>query len=426
MKKPEKKNCLRNLDSLKDMFPSVEEAEIISKAEKIPDINALADELSTLEIKKKGNDGLPYSSEANCIGEIFPNISKERLLGILVERDGNVESLINYLLEQDLRLYSKRRPASRQMKNGQDNNGDQGVWFLLKQKAQELGKFLGIPEEVASSSLHKNSGLIPKAVVEIIKNHKLASQHKPSRPHGIPLGGRVQGPQMARRDKKEVANNASKQQRPYVYDDNSPEAKEIKSIYFSNVELREIDDGFIQKTLTFFRGDIPKSIEVFYYLIETNSTYLTTNGRIRSRTPALVPQIGHVSYPTTRRTGILLESAWSPSSSNSSSILKVTDAHNSILDLHNLTIDQALKTTQAALEEWWTFEEKERIIAGTFNRFGSKALFIEPLTVITGRGLHSSSGKPRLRTAIKKYLMQNKFVFSEQLSSFIVEGRLKR
>lgn len=425
MKKSEKNNCLRNLDSLKDMFPSVEETEIIRKAEKARDLNALADELSTLEVKQKDNNCLPYSNEANCIKEIFPNISKEKLLGILLERDGNIESLINQLLEQEDSLHSKRLPASQQVNNRQNNDEDQGVWFLLKRKAQEIGKFLEIPEEDARSSLHKNSGLIPRAVVEMIKNHKPVSQHKPSRNRGIPLGGRVQGPQMAKRDKKEEANNGLKQQRSYVYNDNSPEAKELKSMYFSNAELREIDEGFVQKTLTFFRGNIPKTIEVFYYLIQTNSAYLTINGRHRSKAPALLPQIGHISYPTSRKTSVLLGNNLGHSTPHSSSILKSANVHNHTLDLHNLTIDEALDTTQAVLQEWWAVEEKERIIAGTFNRFGSKTLFTDPLTVITGRGLHSSSGKPRLRTAIKKYLTQNKFVFSEQLSSFIVEGRLK-
>ncbi|ROT80128.1 uncharacterized protein [Penaeus vannamei] len=57
------------------------------------------------------------------------------------------------------------------------------------------------------------------------------------------------------------------------------------------------------------------------------------------------------------------------------------------LDLHTMTVREALQTTEAFIRQYWGQHEKVRII--------------------TGRGIHSENGVPKVKPAIKDFLLNH-------------------
>ena len=91
-------------------------------------------------------------------------------------------------------------------------------------------------------------------------------------------------------------------------------------------------------------------------------------------------------------------------------------------DLHGFLPDEAVSIVRECLKKWWAEELilreqkaqrlNQRIVAN-----------VKPFTIITGRGIHSVGGVSKVRKKVKYFLENNTFVFLEEPSFFIVEGK---
>ncbi|ODV97734.1 hypothetical protein PACTADRAFT_31167 [Pachysolen tannophilus NRRL Y-2460] len=96
----------------------------------------------------------------------------------------------------------------------------------------------------------------------------------------------------------------------------------------------------------------------------------------------------------------------------------------STLDLHGLSVEVALKTLRKGLQEWWDDELKERELNhGKMNYSSLKAFAIGPMRIITGKGIHSRNGVSQIKKQVKLYLQQHNYIFDDQSSGYIVEGK---
>ncbi|ODV74020.1 Cue2p CYBJADRAFT_126899 [Cyberlindnera jadinii NRRL Y-1542] len=91
------------------------------------------------------------------------------------------------------------------------------------------------------------------------------------------------------------------------------------------------------------------------------------------------------------------------------------------LDLHGFHMATVKKTVPLVLQHWWDEELRER---GRHGTEGStiKARHVEPLTIVTGRGIHSDAGIPKLKKLVGRMLMSGPWQYDEESSYFVVYG----
>lgn len=94
----------------------------------------------------------------------------------------------------------------------------------------------------------------------------------------------------------------------------------------------------------------------------------------------------------------------------------------SVIDLHELTVSQARSLCEKFVNDWWNEELRERELNGNSSKI-SKTIYLQPITIATGRGLHSAGGIPKIRIAIAKYLDSAGYRYTETGSTIIVSGK---
>ncbi|OUM53519.1 hypothetical protein BVG19_g2811 [[Candida] boidinii] len=93
-----------------------------------------------------------------------------------------------------------------------------------------------------------------------------------------------------------------------------------------------------------------------------------------------------------------------------------------VIDLHELTVSQARSLCEKFVNDWWNEELRERELNGNSSKI-SKTIYLQPITIATGRGLHSAGGIPKIRIAIAKYLDSAGYRYTETGSTIIVSGK---
>ncbi|GMM34059.1 Cue2 protein [Saccharomycopsis crataegensis] len=94
-----------------------------------------------------------------------------------------------------------------------------------------------------------------------------------------------------------------------------------------------------------------------------------------------------------------------------------------VIDFHHFSVHEALNELISMLNDWWAAELVERERIGTVNPHMRRAVGVAPLHVITGRGNHSVRGYSRIKVKVRSYLMQEKYVFEEDVGMFFVYGK---
>jgi len=92
------------------------------------------------------------------------------------------------------------------------------------------------------------------------------------------------------------------------------------------------------------------------------------------------------------------------------------------LDFHGLLPSQAVGILSKALRKWWNTELEERELSRKRLNLVNVCC-VNPLIIITGRGIHSIGGVSKVRIQVKKFLKNNNYVFDEEPSFFTVYGR---
>ena len=95
------------------------------------------------------------------------------------------------------------------------------------------------------------------------------------------------------------------------------------------------------------------------------------------------------------------------------------------LDFHGFTPQHAVVVLNNIINKWWDEELKLREL-NNYNMKQQSVTCLEPLTLITGRGIHSVGGKSPVRFQVKRYLQLNGYLFNEEPSYFEVYGKQRK
>lgn len=90
-----------------------------------------------------------------------------------------------------------------------------------------------------------------------------------------------------------------------------------------------------------------------------------------------------------------------------------TQSSSHCIDLHGLPLHFAVSSALEKLHKWWPLETQRQANSG-----GT----IRPLKLISGAGRHSSANIPKIKNGLRKKLMEEKWIFQEHDSYFMVTG----
>lgn len=94
------------------------------------------------------------------------------------------------------------------------------------------------------------------------------------------------------------------------------------------------------------------------------------------------------------------------------------------IDLHSLSVQNAINALKIVLHYWWDTEMHFRNIENTKLEL-SNVVHVENFKIVTGRGLHSSGGIPKIKRATIRFLEDNGYKFNENVASVEVYGKRK-
>lgn len=403
------------VDELCGLFPTFPRTELKKRLESCNDVDTLIDTIfREIEGNQQEND-MGNNNERTSLSllkDIFPDKLNHELTSALERCNDNVEMATYFLLEGNKEQTEERNKSL---------------------TAEELPSILNLSSTIIRPYLSRNAYDPLRTILDVIFNYKLTNVSKAN----LPSGGKVQG-----RSTRPISSLGS-----YTIDENSWEFKELKSIYVSNPMFSTMNDNFFEKGLEFFKGNIAKVIEVATIVLDHDAADLTHEFSPKTQPKLLLSEILKPSVnrsPLIKKPASQLSQGKSFAQSISNSNLstfskKVPRASQETLigqryqkldisgkvDLHGLIVSDSLFVVKNALDSWWSQEVNERLNHGRLDQFGSTAVFVEPLHIITGRGLHSVDGVSKVKKAVVNYLHRCSYTFEEYPGSLDVIGKKK-
>ncbi|CCH62694.1 hypothetical protein TBLA_0I00290 [Henningerozyma blattae CBS 6284] len=343
-----------------------------------------------------------------------------------------------------------------------ENSSSPSVWQNTRNNINQVVQYTGVKDHFARKYLHQNGLNAVLAIISIINSFdynylqtKIASQHpgvtksksessiynKPNTSH---IRGRVQTSNgFAYLNKKTNTTTTPRQDKrttevknilnhPYVF--NPLEYSKLLDIIQGDHNLRSVSPVFLKNSFVFFCGDIDKVLMVCLLVVENNNELQTypskevgpfekqlhpiDNSRKKLYLSHIVTTNAKIKSSPTRYK--------SPASTLSSPTTSNTDISNDLfdngkIDFHGFLPNQVKNILQSSLPKWWDEEMLERELHS--DKSGSLVKYVSPITIITGRGLHSVGGISKVRIQVQKFLEQNHYVYEEQPSLFIVQGK---
>lgn len=449
------------LNEVAIMFPSIPRSDLrariltASSVEEV--IEELFIELDASDRSEKNEFFDRVVAEMSQLRDMFPDLDYGLVDAAYIKHDGDLTLAAESLLSGE---YPQEYAAE-----------DLGVPKKKKRLEKALNRLVlmtGIPKEKAANFLDENEGDFYAALVHIVSTSpEPATKTMAQNIKGVPSGGRVQGAYS-----KAISRTVEVPVGRYKFIPTSDEAQELREIYYSNGQFKRMNEQFFQRALEFFAGDVFKVVEVASALNECKDSELTFEPRF-GYVPRL--KLGEVSMEEKalseddaaqrRNDGILLNLRSSQQYAQmgeeirkkmaATSDEKLKGYYSSILrdnlasqrsayaaegskeganrvkewqrggslDLHMLPVSAAMSATTQALSSWWEKELNLRIEDGRLDRFGYEAAFVDPLSIVTGRGIHSRGNNSPIRAAVKAHLEREKYVYDELSGSFTVLGK---
>ena len=221
----------------------------------------------------------------------------------------------------------------------------------------------------------------------------------------------------------------------YVYSDNDPKTKALRELVRSSPKLSGINPTFLRDALTYYKGDTEKTLDLccllaeqdgikYSFLLDTPDgaghsleEHSHSNLTVVNSRPSTPPQKGSRHRKSTE---ILGTSKHHETIANDRQLRDLFNTYK--LDFHGYLPQEAVSILQIALEKWWdkeiTLRERNTIKLNLI-----EVCCVQPLIVITGRGIHSVGGVSKVRIQVKKLLENELFVFDERPSFFTVYGK---
>lgn len=213
-------------------------------------------------------------------------------------------------------------------------------------------------------------------------------------------------------------------------------------MYLINEELQMLDESILINALEFYEGDCDKVLQFAIEVLSNCSVEqlptvkyslgIDSKNKLtkQSTSNGIKPIHGEIVYPNLAESFKGYSAKRRQSSLHFLTSITTKDiskyVSGSKVDLHGKTALEALTLTRNVLDAWWQEEIEQRIEHGKLNLYGSLAVFVDNLLIITGRGIHSVNGVSIVRRYVKDYLVRNRYVFDERVGNFEIKGMRKR
>lgn len=409
-------------------------------------------------VNSAGSKQMSETSETGwgILLDMFPNVDQKEIKRIYEENDNDVDVSIQHLLsfqllsQEDL---EHQKYYEEQALRREDANCSDKVWGSGKESTGLIVEYSGVSERIAKSAYYRNSFNASRALIDLIYNYKEYIKRddkdisRPTTPNILAndkfprVGGKVQSSRgfahardngekdlKSRECSPEIADSDVPLNSSYKYSLQNKEGIELEEILRSNIYLKSIKHTFFEKALEFYNGDVTKTILLGKLILDTNCAQYTY-GYLAKPQYGTATTIKSVKKPVIRTTKVAHEEktlnfdVFVDDESYKKGLTIVQDTFaNYRADLHGFLPDEAVSIVRECLKKWWAEELilreqkaqrlNQRIIAN-----------VKPFTIITGRGIHSVGGVSKVRKKVKNFLENNSFVFLEEPSFFIVEGK---
>lgn len=333
------------------------------------------------------------------------------------------------------------------------------AWSSATDSIQDIQNYTHAPLKIAQNAFYKKSLNPARAIIDIIYHYtqyllefsESSSLSSPPREHettNVKLtntGGRVQSVRglahskhisaaiPAETKKSKSQGTASSIKQTYVYHPSSDEAMELNSIIGSNPSLKAINPEFLKQALIFFDGDVAQTTLVAVFIMDCDAarfTFIDVGPKVpivkHHQNLKTCPGTTTAKEKAASSDSTVLDPASFVSDESYDNAVKICEDvfNNYTADLHGFLPHEATLITQTCLKTWWSEELALREINGhRLNQI--KAVNVAPFKVITGRGLHSVGGISKVRIKVRSYLESNAYVYLEEPSFFIVQGKRK-
>ncbi|GAV52048.1 hypothetical protein ZYGR_0AG00390 [Zygosaccharomyces rouxii] len=357
---------------------------------------------------------------------MFPLVNQPTIDKVWNDQNGNFDATVVELLNHHMLL-----------EENDNDSPEPSPKPESKSTADIVQEYTGVTTNVARHFSYRSSFNVVKAIVAILDTYREPPPEKKPPALSLPkrhAGGRVQGPKGAAHSDK-LASSSTREpspsthnRPPYVFSVESAEAQELEDAIQSNLNLRSIHPKFLHRALEYYRGDLLKTLQLAGLIIEENGTRYTYKDAQEGPNEF----VGFTEYkPRGKRR--------SPKGSNGNSNFSLQDdsyfpiAHsmwsnvltNTRLDFHGFLCSDAIQVLQKCLEKWWKYELDQRELNNQ-KLFMSQVANVDPLRVITGRGIHSDNGVSKLKTQVRRFLERNQYKYIEDTAYFIVVGKKVR
>lgn len=366
-----------HIDDLVDLFPHVPRSELVQRLESCTDVNELLEDLLAEYALSSQNGPEHPVSVHDQLQDFFPDVSSE-IIAETLKRNNN-----------DIQLCA---------------------YELLSAPNVELADFCGLSQSETKAVLQKHRGDSVCALVEIVATFKRQKKVWASRVQGRPTT---------------AANDVM-----YVYNESSAEARELNGFVAQNKPLQRLNYAFLKRLLVFFQGDVFKVLETGKRVVDAHKELFTFDSLLK-----LLPEPFKAINPSAAevlRTGPSREIAQfslvTPRRNSGSKLQisgrNVAAAARAVLkiDLHGYLVKDAVELAEKTVDDWWNAELYYRETEGYIEKYGYKCQFVEPLDVVTGRGIHSAGG-PKIRGAVMKMLTRKGYQYEEVCGRLLVLGR---
>ncbi|CEP60905.1 Cue2p LALA0_S02e02344g [Lachancea lanzarotensis] len=332
------------------------------------------------------------------------------------------------------------------------------VWSSTQDQIRNILELTDVSFKIAQTAFYKKSRSVGRAVIDIISHFdgyysaEFQSSRVPAPPPASSqtarVGGRVQSAQGLAHQK--AANSVFKNRtmtqdsdkestttsptRNVSAQELSEASRELETIVASNPVLKAISPGFFKSALGFFGGDVVRTTAVAAFIIENDCSKFTftdtTTKPVSAATSSphtlqkMITGSSTIAQTVTESDGGLFTSDAFTSDDSYNQALQIFESifQTHTADLHGFYPQEARQIAQKCLTAWWNHETGLREM-NTHRPNLIKALNIAPLKIITGRGIHSRGGISKVKIQIKKLLDGEDYVYTEEPSYFIVDGR---
>lgn len=411
------------IKQLQELFPHKSESNLVHivKSHRMKSIELLVEQL-VIEDTTGNQCTQELPLEVYKLYEILPYLSLEEIQQEYVSNDKNFELTVLKLSQSE---------------DKSDTNN-----------ATKLARLCHQSEQVAAEYLESSDGDYTKALINLVL-HEVNLQ-KPEDTISPKTFSRVQ------RHKAKPNTKPS-----YVFRQSNREVVELNQLYEDSDEMKLISKEFLQKLLISVKGDLNKLIEITGLIFECQYQNLTfeemwnlNDDKMKysevvstSKKPLNQVRLTNTTKNVKRVLPFISTSKGSRASSQSfspitgqgpissnpissnptSSKAQVIQNYHSTgrLDLHQLLVDEAMSISKQIINEWWQSEHVMRVNEGKLHKYGNLVMFVDPLQVVTGRGLHSSGGKPKIKLRVGKFLKENLYVYEEETWGYIISGKRK-